>query len=187
MQKVNWQKARRNMLSPAPDMRGFVSIVKLTDRYDESKPLYIAKRELFAQVGFNLGNGLINIHSEPAWGGRDGERKFDQYMAKLRLLRGMIVDGIVHIKAKDPERWSEREWLNESAYNNAYGSSFAIDIPAFDSPTAGFCVLEISDCNKKIRIQPGRKELLRILKKMERHLEQHYEDCKEGEKKWKLL
>lgn len=178
--------ARRNMLSPAPDMRGFTSIVKISNYYEDSKPLYVARREIFAQIGFDLGNGLINIHSEPAWGGKDGWRKFDQYLAKLRLLRSMVLDGIVHITYKNPERWNEREWLNESDNSN-YGSSFAIDIPAFDSPTAGFCMLEISDCNKKVRIQPGRKELLRILKKMLKHIEQHYEDCKEGEKKWKVV
>lgn len=185
MKKEIHKKARRLMLSPAPDMRGFVSLVKVFNVYDDNRIGSITKREIYAQVGFNLGNGLVNIHCEPAWGGRGGERKFESYMAKLRLLRGMITDGIIHIKTKDPTRWHEREWLNDMGDGNNYGSSFAIDIPATDSPTAGFCVLEISDCNKKVRIQPGRKELMRILKKMDRHLEQHYEDCKEGEKKWK--
>ncbi|EBY9763873.1 hypothetical protein D5W64_12240 [Salmonella enterica subsp. enterica serovar Saintpaul] len=186
MKQVSHRVARRNMLSPAPDMRGFTSIVKISNCYDDTKPLYITRREIFAQISFDLGNGLINIHSEPAWGGKDGWRKFDQYTAKLRLLRSMVSDGILHISSKDPTRWKEREWLNEDGDNN-YGSSFAIDIPALDSSTAGFCVLEISDCNKKVRIQPGRKELLRILKKMLNHIEQHYGDCKEGEKKWKVV
>lgn len=172
---TQYKKARRMMLNPAPDMRGFNSLVKISLVQDGAKHVAVPVKRLYAQIGFDLGNGIINIHSDTI-AGESGWEMYNNYIRKLRLLMELVVRTEVHLKSKDDDRFIVREFLNRIEDGNNFGASVLFEIPKNINKYQRFCVLEISNCHKKVRINPTRKEFLKIVTKMANHIAQHISD-----------
>lgn len=171
------RKARRTMFAQAPDMRGVTSLVHVTKKTVNHKPIRAITHELYGQITFHLGTSHpITIHAEPVTTGNIGAAT--EYLAKLRKFLHCLGNAFHHLHTKNEDLFVCQEFLNDGI-NNDYGSTLFIRIPKkYD--TSPFGVLEISSCHFKVRLTPERTEMKRQLKFFIKVLDRHIQDYREA-------